>query len=180
MNKAMIIGNLGAKPEIRYLSSGQAVAELRVATTERWKSRDGERQEKTEWHRCVIWGKAAENAARYLDKGSKVYCEGRLQTRSWDDKDGIKRYTTEIVIDRMEYLSTARGGGGEQAEGDSYSDAAPAGGAKPTTISLLMSRRPRPRRRPSAPRRRPRTVLRRSRPAARPRSVARGGRCSAR
>lgn len=130
MNKAMIIGNLGAKPEIRYLSSGQAVAELRVATTERWKSRDGERQEKTEWHRCVIWGKAAENAARYLDKGSKVYCEGRLQTRSWDDKDGIKRYTTEIVIDRMEYLSTARGGGGEQAEGDSYSDAAPAGGGE--------------------------------------------------
>jgi single-strand DNA-binding protein len=172
MNKAMIIGNLGAKPEIRYLSSGQAVAELRVATTERWKSRDGERQEKTEWHRCVIWGKAAENAARYLDKGSKVYCEGRLQTRSWDDKDGIKRYTTEIVIDRMEYLSTARGGGGEQAEGDSYSDAAPAGGGE--ADDDIPFDEPAPAAAPSSNRAPAKSA------GARPRSVARGGRCSAR
>ena len=127
MNKAQLIGNLGAAPQLRHLPSGNVVAEFRVATTERWKGRDGQRQEKTEWHRCVVWGKAAENAAKFLDKGSKVYCEGRLQTRAWDDKDGIKRYTTEIVIDRMEYLSTARGGGGEQAEGDSYSDSAPDG-----------------------------------------------------
>lgn len=129
MNKAMIIGNLGADPNVRHLPSGQVVAELRVATTERW-TRDGERHERTEWHRCVLWGKAAENAGKYLAKGSKVYCEGRLQTREWTDHDNIKRYTTEIVIDRMEYLSTARGGGGEQAEGDSYSDAAPAGGGE--------------------------------------------------
>jgi single-strand DNA-binding protein len=112
VNKAIIIGNLGAKPEIKYLPSGQAVCELRVATNEVYNDKNNQRQERTEWHRIVVWGKTAENCAQYLDKGRQIYVEGRIQTRSWDDKKtGEKRYMTEIVAQQVTFL----GGGGPGA-----------------------------------------------------------------
>ena len=107
MNQANLIGNLGAKPELRYLTNGDAVCEMRIATTERWRS-NGEKREHTEWHRVIIWGAMGENAAKYLDKGSKVRITGRLRTRQWDDRDVVKRYTTEIRADEVEYLTAAR------------------------------------------------------------------------
>jgi single-strand DNA-binding protein len=111
LNKAMIIGNLGRDPEVRYLQSGQAVVNFTVATNERYQDKEGEWQEKAEWHRVVIFGKQAETAGKYLNKGSRVYIEGRLQTRDWEGQDGQKRYTTEIVCRNMIML----GGRGEQA-----------------------------------------------------------------
>jgi len=98
LNKVQIIGNLGKDPEIRYTNDNKAIANLTVATTESWNSKDGDRQDKTEWHRCVVFGKLAEVIEKYLKKGSKVYLEGKLQTRKWEDKDGQERYTTEIVL----------------------------------------------------------------------------------
>lgn len=115
VNKVIVIGNLGAKPEMKYLPSGQAVCELRVATNESWKDKDDKKQERTEWHRIVVWGKTAENCSQYLDKGRSVYVEGRLQTRSWDDKtSGEKRYATEIVASSVQFLGGGKGetGGG--------------------------------------------------------------------
>jgi single-strand DNA-binding protein len=108
VNKAIVIGNLGRDAELKYTSGGAAVATLNLATTEVWTDKAGKRQEKTEWHRVVLWGKTAEALAEYLRKGKQLYVEGRLQTRSWDDKDGHKRYTTEIRGDRVVLL----GGGG--------------------------------------------------------------------
>jgi single-strand DNA-binding protein len=99
LNKVMIIGHLGADPEVKYLPSGDAVANMRIATTERWKSKDGEKKEATEWHNVAVFGKLAEIIEKYLHKGSKVYVEGKLRTRKWQDKEGHDRYTTEIVID---------------------------------------------------------------------------------
>ena len=100
INKVILIGNLGSDPEVRYLPSGNAVANLNVATSESWKDRQtGEQQERTEWHRVVIFGKLAEIAGQYLRKGSKVYLEGKLQTRKWQDQQGQDRYSTEVVID---------------------------------------------------------------------------------
>ncbi len=120
INKAIIIGNLGADPEVRYTQSGTAVATFNVATKERWKGQDGQMQEQTEWHRIVAWGRLAEICGEYLSKGSKVYVEGRIQTRSWDDRDGNKRYTTEIVAKEMKMLdpkgATASSGGGYDEE----------------------------------------------------------------
>lgn len=113
VNKAIIIGNLGANPEIKYLQSGQAVCELRIATSEKFKDKSGAQQEKTEWHRVVAWGKTAENCAQYLAKGRSVYVEGKIQTRTWDDKDGNKKYMTEIVAQFVQFL----GGKGEQGGG---------------------------------------------------------------
>ena len=98
VNKCTILGNLGRDPEIRTTQSGMKIANLSVATVERWKDRDGNRQEKTEWHRVVIFGALAEVAEKYLRKGSKVYIEGKLQTRKWEDKTGQARYSTEVVI----------------------------------------------------------------------------------
>jgi single-strand DNA-binding protein len=112
LNKVFLIGNLGADPEVRYTQSGQAVANFRIATTDVWNDKSGERQERTEWHRIVVWGKQAENCAEYLKKGRPVHVEGRLQTRQWDDKDGKKQYTTEIVADRVTFLGSGGGGGG--------------------------------------------------------------------
>ena len=106
MNKAIITGNLGADPEVRYTQSGQAVCTLRVATNERWNDANGNRVEHTEWHRVVLWGARAENAQKYLVKGSKVAVEGRLRTREWQDQNGITRYTTEINADNVEYLDS--------------------------------------------------------------------------
>ena len=110
VNKAIIVGNLGADPELRYTPSGQAVATLRIATGETWNDKDGQKQERTEWHRVIVWGKQAELASQYLSKGRQVYIEGRLQTREWQDRDNNKRYTTEIVALQLVFL----GGRGEQ------------------------------------------------------------------
>src|SRR5438309_11702546 len=104
VNKVILIGHLGAKPELKYLPSGQAVCEMRIATNEVFNDKQGQRQERTEWHRVVAWGKTGELASQYLKKGRQVYLEGRLQTRSWDDKDGNKRYTTEIVATQVVFL----------------------------------------------------------------------------
>ncbi|MEL7368446.1 MAG: single-stranded DNA-binding protein [Myxococcota bacterium] len=113
VNKVFLIGNLGADPEVRYTSSGSAVANFSVATTEVWNDRNGERQERTEWHRIVVWGKQAEHCGEYLRKGRSVHVEGKIQTRSWDDRDGNKRYTTEVVANSVTFLgSRSEGGGG--------------------------------------------------------------------
>jgi single-strand DNA-binding protein len=119
VNKVILIGNLGAKPELKYLPSGQAVCELRIATNESFTDKNQQKQERTEWHRVVVWGKQGENCAQYLDKGRSVYLEGRLQTRSWDDKNtGEKRYMTEIVANTVQFLGGGGpGGGGERSGG---------------------------------------------------------------
>jgi single-strand DNA-binding protein len=129
VNKVILVGNLGRDAELRYTPGGAAVATLNMATTEVWNDKAGQRQEKTEWHRVVLWGKSAESLAEYLTKGKQIYVEGRLQTRQWDDKDGNKRYTTEIRGDRVVLL----GGGGRGApteRGVSDSGAQAAGGSE--------------------------------------------------
>lgn len=109
VNKVMLIGNLGKDPEMRYTPSGAAVCNFSIATTERWKNKEnGQLEEKTEWHNIVVWNKQAENCKEYLAKGRSVYIEGKLQTRSWDDKEGHKRYTTEVVAQTVQFL-TPRG-----------------------------------------------------------------------
>jgi single-strand DNA-binding protein len=120
VNKVILVGNLGRDAELRYTPGGASVATLNMATTEVWTDRNGQRQEKTEWHRVVLWGKQAESLQEYLTKGKQIYVEGRLQTRQWDDKDGNKRYTTEIKADRITLLgggSGGRGGGGMERGG---------------------------------------------------------------
>ena len=117
VNKVILVGNLGRDAELRYTPGGAAVATINMATTEVWNDKSGQRQEKTEWHRVVLWGKSAESLAEYLTKGKQIYVEGRLQTRQWDDKDGNKRYTTEIRGDRIVLLGG--GGGGRGAGGGS-------------------------------------------------------------
>ncbi len=111
VNKAIIVGNLGRDPEVRYTPSGQAVATFTVATNERWTDKSGQPQERTEWHRIVVWGKQAENCGQYLRKGRPVYIEGRIQTREWTDKEGQKRYTTEIVANQVQFLGGRDGTG---------------------------------------------------------------------
>jgi single-strand DNA-binding protein len=132
VNKVILIGNLGKKPELRYTPGGQAVANFTLATNERFGGRDGQpAQERTEWHRIVTWGRTAENCGQYLDKGRSVYVEGRLQTREWTDKEGQKRYTTEIVAQTVQFLGGRGGAGaGEGAGGDERMAAGvPAGSA---------------------------------------------------
>ena len=132
VNKVILIGNLGRDPETRYMPDGGAITNVSVATTDVWKDKNGEKQEKTEWHRVAFFGKLAEIAGEYLKKGSQVYVEGRLQTRKWQDKDGNDKYTTEIVADRMQMLGSRQGMGGAAAERDS-AEREPAGGARPPT-----------------------------------------------
>ena len=110
VNKVIIVGNLGRDPEVRYMPDGGAIANISVATTESWKDKSGEKQERTEWHRVAFFGKLAEIAGEYLKKGSQVYVEGSLRTRKWQDKEGKDRYTTEIVADRMQMLGSRAGG----------------------------------------------------------------------
>jgi single-strand DNA-binding protein len=117
VNKVILVGNLGRDAELRYTPGGAAVATLNMATTEVWNDKGGQRQEKTEWHRIVLWGKTAESLNEYLTKGKQIYIEGRLQTRQWDDKDGNKRYTTEIRADRVVLLGGGSGGGRGAAGG---------------------------------------------------------------
>ena len=130
VNKVILIGNLGRDPETRYMPDGGAITNISVATTDVWKDKAGEKQEKTEWHRVAFFGKLAEIAGEYLKKGSQVYVEGRLQTRKWQDKDGNDKYTTEIVADRMQMLGSRQGMGGGGADREAPDrDAAPAKGA---------------------------------------------------
>jgi len=114
VNKVILVGNLGANPEIRYTQGGQTVANLRLATTERWTDKSGQKQEATEWHRVVVWGRQAEIVGQYLTKGRQVYIEGRIRTRQWQDQSGQKRFTTEIVAQNVQML----GGRGERAPED--------------------------------------------------------------
>ncbi len=114
VNKVILVGNLGRDAELRYTPGGAAVATLNMATTEVWNDKAGGKQEKTEWHRVVFWGKVAESLTEYLTKGKQVYVEGRLETRQWNDKDGNKRYTTEIKGDKIVLLGGGGGGGGGQ------------------------------------------------------------------
>lgn len=111
VNKVILVGNLGRDPEMRYMPSGDALASFSIATTDTWKDKSGQRQERTEWHRISMFGKQAEIAGQYLKKGSSVYIEGRLQTRKWTDKEGHERNTTEVVADRMQMLGGRAGGG---------------------------------------------------------------------
>jgi len=119
VNKVILVGHLGADPDMRYTPSGQGVCELRLATSESWNDKNGQRQERTEWHRIVVWGKRAEVCSKYLAKGRQVFVEGRIQTRTYDDKDGNKRYITEIIANDVQFLGGGKegGGGGGRGEG---------------------------------------------------------------
>jgi single-strand DNA-binding protein len=114
INKVILIGNLGQNPEVKSSSSGQSICNLSIATNESWTDRNGQKQEKTEWHRVVVFGKLADLCGQYLQKGRQAYIEGKLQTRSWQDKDGQTRYTTEIVAQQVQFL----GGGNRAASND--------------------------------------------------------------
>ena len=128
VNKVMLVGNLGKDPEVRYTGSGVAVATFSVATNESWKDQDGNPQERTEWHNIVAWRKLAEICGQYLKKGSKIFLEGRLQYRTYDDKNGVKRYVTEIVMNEMVMLDSRGAGGGERSDSG---DPGPAAGSQP-------------------------------------------------
>ena len=130
VNKVILVGNLGRDPELRYTKNGQPVATFSLATNERFQNREGEVQERTEWHRVVVYGRAAENCAQYLSKGRSVYVEGRLQTREWENQEGQKQRTTEVVAQTVQFLggrSAAGAGGGAPAGGSSAGG--PSGGA---------------------------------------------------
>ncbi len=121
VNKVIVVGRLGADPEVKTVTGGQNVARLSVATSENWTDKQGQKQERTEWHRIVVWGKLAELCGKYLSKGRQVYIEGRLQTRSWEDPQGQKKYTTEIVANTVQFLGggNSERGTGANAQGDS-------------------------------------------------------------
>ncbi len=121
VNKVILIGNLGRDPESRHMPSGEQVVNIALATTDTWKDKNGEKQERTEWHRVVIFGKLAEIAAQYLRKGSQVYFEGGLRTRKWQNKDGNDQYTTEIVADKMQMLGSRGSGGSAPMDDDGWS-----------------------------------------------------------
>ena len=126
LNKVLLIANLGKDPEVRYTASGTAVASFSLATSEKFKNKGGEWEERTEWHNVILWGRLAEIAREYLSKGKTVYIEGRLQTRKWQDKDGKDRFTTEIVGEKMQMLSRKDGSNHEEAgqthEGPGFPD----------------------------------------------------------
>jgi len=127
VNKVIIVGNLGRDPETRYMPSGDAMTNIAVATTDKWKDKtSGEQKEATEWHRVAFFGKLAEIAGQYLKKGSQVYVEGKLRTRKWTDKDGVEKYTTEIIADTMQMLGSRQGMGGASADDSGYGGGAPA------------------------------------------------------
>jgi single-strand DNA-binding protein len=125
INKVMLIGNLGADPEVRFTPGGQAVANFRMATNESWTDKAGAKQDRTEWHRIVVWGKLAELCGEYLKKGRQAYVEGKLQTREWNDKEGKKNYTTEIVAQSVQFLGGGSGAPGGAGRRDDSSGAAP-------------------------------------------------------
>jgi single-strand DNA-binding protein len=127
VNKVILLGNLGQDPELRSTSGGQSVATLRVATSEKYKDKEGTLQERTEWHTVTVWGRDADNVAKYCKKGKQLYIEGRLQTRKWQDKQGNDRYTTEVVAESIKFLSGGDGGGERSADRGGYGG--PAGGS---------------------------------------------------
>ena len=134
VNKVILIGNLGRDPEVRYTPSGAAVANFTVATNEAWTDKQGQKQERTEWHRIVVWGKTAELCGEYLSKGRQVYIEGRLQTREWTNKEGAKQYTTEVVanpVGGVVFLSGGERGGQGRTPGRSGAPADDFGGPPP-------------------------------------------------
>jgi len=116
VNKVILVGNLGKDPEVRFTPSGRAVAKFPIATTESWMDQENSRQERTEWHNVVVWGKQAESCGQYLAKGRQVFIEGAIRSRSYDDKDGNKRYITEIVAQRVQFLGSSGGGRGASTE----------------------------------------------------------------
>ena len=115
VNKVILVGRLGADPEIRYTQQGVGVTNFNIATSENWVDKAGQKQERTEWHRIVVWGKMAETCSQYLSKGRQVFVEGRLQTRQWEDKDGGKRYTTEVVAGTVQFLDGSKDKGASMA-----------------------------------------------------------------
>ena len=134
VNKVILIGNLGKDPEVRYMPSGDAITHISIATTETFKDRNGEKQERTEWHRVVFFGALAKIAGEYLKKGRPVYVEGRLKTRKWQDKEGVERYTTEIIANQLMLLGRREegeggGGGGSYGDGPSRGAQRQAGGS---------------------------------------------------
>lgn len=150
VNKVIIVGNLGRDPETRYMPNGEAVTNIAVATTESWKDKNsGEKKELTEWHRITFYRKLAEIAGQYLKKGSQIYVEGRLQTRKWQDKDGVERYTTEIIADTMQMLGSRQGQGSSAPMDDgSYNSAPPA--RQNANAPSTAAARPAPAARPAA------------------------------
>lgn len=130
INKVILVGNLGRDPEVRSTPSGQPVASFTLATSRKWKDKSGQRQEQTEWHQIVVWGRQAEVAGQYLTKGKQIYLEGRLQTRSWDDKNsGEKRYRTEVICENFQMLGSRGGGGGGEYDGPGgHGPSGPSGG----------------------------------------------------
>jgi len=128
VNKVILIGNLGADPEVRFTPGGQAVANFRIATSESWQDKNGQKQERTEWHRIVVWGKLAELCGEYLKKGRQCYVEGRLQTREWTDKENKKNYTTEVVANTVQFLGSRDGAGAGGGEGGGFSRGPRSGG----------------------------------------------------
>ncbi len=131
INKVILVGNLGQDPEVRYSASGAAVATISIATSERYKDRDGQQQEKTEWHRVVMFNRLGEIAGEYLKKGSQVYIEGKLQTRKWQDQNGQDRYTTEVVANEMQMLGGRGGSGGASDYNQGAAPAKPQQSAPP-------------------------------------------------
>lgn len=151
VNKVILVGNLGRDPEVRYMPNGEAVANFSIATTDNWKDKSGQRQERTEWHNIVMYRRLAEIAGEYLKKGRPVYIEGRLQTRKWQTKEGQDRYTTEIIADQMQMLGGRDGGGGGGASYDGgddfnqdYSQSAPRQQAAPTQQRPAPAAAPKP------------------------------------
>lgn len=130
VNKVILIGNLGRDPETRYTTGGDAVTNLSLATTDTWKDKSGEKQERTEWHRVVLFGRQAEVAGEYLKKGRPVYIEGRLQTRKYTDKDGVEKYSTEIIADRMQLLGGRDSGGGSGGDVEFSGGSGSGGGSR--------------------------------------------------
>lgn len=129
VNKVILIGNLGRDPELRYTQNGQPVANFSLATSEQFTKKDGSRDERTEWHRIVAWGRTAELCAQYLAKGRTVYVEGRLQTREWENREGQKQRTTEVVAQTVQFLGGPRGGGSGGPGGGSGGNGGSGGGA---------------------------------------------------
>lgn len=143
INKVIIVGNLGRDPETRYMPSGDAMTNIAIATTDKWKDKgSGEQKEATEWHRVAMFGKLAEIAGQYLKKGSQVYIEGKLRTRKWQDKDGVEKYTTEIIADTMQMLGSRQGMGGGASMDEGYGGAAPA--ARPNAGAARPAAKPAP------------------------------------
>lgn len=132
VNKVILIGNLGADPEKKYTGSGQAVCNLRLATSERWNDKEGNKQERTEWHRVIVFGPQAENCEKYLAKGRQVYIEGSIRTRQWEDQQGQTRYITEVIAQRVQFLGGApKGGSASSTKGEEFDSFPPASSESP-------------------------------------------------